>query len=118
MPVLRSMRRQRVDAPLAETDLARFELGEARDHAQKRGLAAARWAEQREELAIRDGERDVMDGVNRAEGSVHAMERDAGQDGAALKFSGLLCAFQRVSWMRSLSFSKVSERFSVQPLSS
>ena len=87
------MRRQRVDPPLAEADLARFELGETRDHAQKRGLAAARWPEQREELPIRDGERDVMDGANRAEGPVHAMKRDVGQEGAALKFSGLLSEF-------------------------
>ena len=46
------MRRQRVDPPLAETDLAAIELAKSGDHAQQRGLAAARWPEQREEFAV------------------------------------------------------------------
>ena len=51
------MRRQPVDAPLAEADRACVEIGEARDHPQERGLAAARRTQQREELAVPDRER-------------------------------------------------------------
>ena len=52
MPILRRCGRQPVDALLAEADLAGVELAETRDHAQQRGLAAARRPEQREELAF------------------------------------------------------------------
>ena len=42
-------------------------LFEAADHAQRRGLAAARRSEQREELARLDHEVDVVDGDEVAE---------------------------------------------------
>ena len=42
---------------VAEADLAAVELAEAGDHAQQRGLAAARRAEQGEELAVLDSDR-------------------------------------------------------------
>src|SRR5262245_40854867 len=45
-----SMRWQRINAPAADADLAAVEVSEPRDHAQQRGLAAAGWAQQREEL--------------------------------------------------------------------
>ena len=42
---------------------------EAGQHAQQRGLAAARAAEQREELALEDVEADIVDGGEIAEPS-------------------------------------------------
>ncbi len=71
------MRRQPVDASLAEADLAGIELTEARDHAQERGLAAARGPEQREELTLAHFEVDVVDRPHRAEGAGGAADRDA-----------------------------------------
>ena len=50
---------------------------EPRDHAQRRRLAAARRAEQRDELALRDLERDVVDGGDVAVLLGHAIEDDA-----------------------------------------
>ena len=54
-------RRQQGDVAAAELHLARGRLDEARDHAQGRGLAAARGAEQHQEFAIGDRQRDVLD---------------------------------------------------------
>src|SRR5262249_47104945 len=68
------MRRQPVDPPVGEADLAGIELAEARDHAQQRGLAAARWPQQREELALADVE---IDGAHTAEAARCARNRDA-----------------------------------------
>src|SRR5205085_10408749 len=56
------VRRQPLDATLAEADLARIDGGEARDQPQQCGLAAARRAEQREQLTVGDLERDAVDG--------------------------------------------------------
>ena len=50
-----------------EDDFARRRLLEARQHAQQRGLAAAGGAEQREEFAVVDIEREVVDGDEIAE---------------------------------------------------
>ena len=61
------MRRQDVDASVADADLAGVEFGEAGDHAQQRGLTAAGRPEQGEELAIFDLERDVANGLHRSE---------------------------------------------------
>ena len=49
--------------PAADQDLARARHLEAGDHAQGRGLAAARGPEQRHELAGLDRERHVVDGA-------------------------------------------------------
>ena len=49
---------------------------EARDHAERRRLPAAAGAEQREELAVADLERDVVDGGVAAEALADALEDD------------------------------------------
>src|SRR5258706_13310929 len=49
-----TMRRQGVDASLAEPYAARFELGKAGDHSQQRGLAAAGGSEKGEQLTLFD----------------------------------------------------------------
>ena len=49
----------------ADDDLAPGRRLEARDHAQQRGLAAARRPEQREELVLGDVEGDIVDGRRR-----------------------------------------------------
>src|SRR5215207_8907167 len=79
------VRRQRVDAPGAETHLPALELREAGDHPQERGLAAAGGPKQSEELAIGDGDRDVVDGAHGAEGSADAIDPDAGQRSASAR---------------------------------
>ena len=50
-----------------EHDAARGRRLEARKHAQQRGLAAARGAEQREEFALVDVERQIVDRDDLAE---------------------------------------------------
>ena len=55
-----------VDEAPADLDLARGRPLQPRDRAQRRGLAAAGRAEQREQLALRDLERDVLRGLDRA----------------------------------------------------
>ena len=57
--MLRSFACGAVTSRVADRDLARARLLEARDHAQGRGLAAARRAEQRQQLARRDVEADI-----------------------------------------------------------
>jgi hypothetical protein len=54
-------RRQVGDLGLADVDRAGGDLLEAADHPQRRGLAAARRAEQGEELAVLDGKRQIVD---------------------------------------------------------
>ena len=54
---------------------------EAGDHPQQGGLAAARRAEEADELALLDGERDVVERGERAEALGDAL--DAHVDGAA-----------------------------------
>ena len=49
---------------------------EAGDAAQRRGLAAAGRAEQDDELAVREGERDAVDGGDVAEGHPQVVEPD------------------------------------------
>ncbi len=53
-------------------------LLEAGDHPHRRGLAAARRAEQGDELALGDLERDVVDGAHVPEGLRHALDADRG----------------------------------------
>ena len=65
------VRRHVGHAPVVEPDLAAVGRDEARHHAQGGGLAAARWAEQRDELAVADLEVDVID---RGEGAVFPRE--------------------------------------------
>jgi hypothetical protein len=56
-------RRQLRDVGAAQHHPAGGGLDEARDHAQGRGLAAARGAQQHHELAVGDRQRDVAHGV-------------------------------------------------------
>ena len=60
-------RRQVVDAPAADVDFAAVVPFQPGDDAQQGGLAAARGAEQRQELAVGDVERDIVEDVDRAE---------------------------------------------------
>src|SRR5262249_27975313 len=53
------------DEPAAEQDLARARTQQARDALEQRRLAAARRADDADELAGRDRERDVLDGMHR-----------------------------------------------------
>jgi hypothetical protein len=71
--------REGIYAPLAEADDAAVKLAEARDHAQKCGLAAPRWAEEREEFAVVDFERYIARCVHLPKGSAHAINDDRGQ---------------------------------------
>ena len=61
-----------------EPDLALGRLLEAGEHAHQRGLAAAGRAEQREELALVDVERLVVDGDESAEALGDVAELDEG----------------------------------------
>jgi hypothetical protein len=70
-----AMRRQMVHGLAVEEDAARALRHEARDDAQKRGLAAARGAQQRDELAGGDVEPDVADRDQVAEAVRDAVER-------------------------------------------
>ena len=61
------LRRQLVHAPPRDHDIARRGTLETGDHAQRRRLAAARRAEQADDLAGRHGEIDIPDGDEVAE---------------------------------------------------
>ena len=63
---------------LADPQFARRNLLEARDHAQKRGLAAARGADKDDELAMVDAEVDPLDDLDIA---IALVERSEGQSG-------------------------------------
>ena len=54
------LRRHVVDDVAVDRDLAAGDFLEAGDHAQRRRLAAARWADQDDELVIRDVEVDAL----------------------------------------------------------
>ena len=72
------VRRQADDVTVAEEDPALVRLLEAADHAQRRRLAAARRAEQREEAAVLDLEREVVDGDHAVELLRDAFQADVG----------------------------------------
>ena len=56
-------RRQVVDQPVADPDIAAGDVLQPRDHAQRGGLAAAGRADQGHELLVGDLEIDVLHGV-------------------------------------------------------
>ncbi len=56
--------RQIVDDPVADGDLAGGDLLETCDHAERRGLAAARRPDEDHELLVADRQVDVLDGVH------------------------------------------------------
>jgi len=57
-----------------------------RHHAQQRGLAAARWADEDQELAVVDLQIDALDHVHVAEALVHAAQRYLAHVSAARPF--------------------------------
>ena len=59
--------RQRRDIAAINTDMASGRLDEPSQHAQRRGLAAARWPKQRKELTLLDLQIQVRDGHRSAE---------------------------------------------------
>ncbi len=63
---------------LAETDLAARQRQQAGDAIERRRLAAAGWAEQRDELARLDRKVDAVEGVVGAEGPAQSIEFEAG----------------------------------------
>src|SRR5262245_35148303 len=64
------------DLALADDDPAGVRSLEARDHPESRRLSAAGRAEQREELAAPDLERDIVHRGHVVEGLAHALEDD------------------------------------------
>src|SRR6185312_6375989 len=66
------------------TLVRRFEAG---DDAQQRGLAAARWAEDGEELAVLDLEGDLVDRGNRAEALGDAVDLQQRRHATASRLS-------------------------------
>jgi hypothetical protein len=66
-----------VDALAADLDVAGCRLHEARDHPQRRRLAAARRAEQDDELALGDLEIDALNYVDVAVALAKLFEPDA-----------------------------------------
>jgi hypothetical protein len=66
----------RLTSIAVEHDLARGRLLEASDHLERRGLAAARRAEHREELATFDAEVGVLDGHEVTELLANVLELD------------------------------------------
>ncbi len=70
-------RRQRRDVVAADQHGARIRPLEPGEHAEQRGLARAGGAEQREELAARDIERDVVERLHRPEAAADAAKLQA-----------------------------------------
>ena len=66
-----------VDDASVDADLARGRILEAGDHAQRRGLAAAGRPDEDDELAVLDGEAQVPDRDDGAEGLVQIAQLDA-----------------------------------------
>jgi hypothetical protein len=77
------VRRHAGDRLAGEEDLALGRLLEARDHAERRRLAAAGRTEQRIELATFDREVHVIDGRHRVEPLGDALDQDVGRIGSA-----------------------------------
>ena len=69
-------RREVVDDAVADHDRARRQVLEPGEHAQRGALAAARRADEDEELAVRDLEREVVDGDGLVEALRHVVEDD------------------------------------------
>ena len=81
MPKSRCDGRQRGYVAAADLDASRILRLQPGDHPQQGGLAAARWAEEADELALLHGERNVVERGERAEALGHPF--DADMDGAA-----------------------------------
>ena len=72
--------RQMLDRAALEQDLAGARLLEAGDQAQQRGLAAARGAQEGEELVLPDGDRDVVEGPHALLSGAEDLRNSAGFD--------------------------------------
>ena len=71
------LRLQAVDDPVADGDGAAGDVFQARDHAQRRGLAAARRSDQYHELVVGDMQVEILHGGDAARiGLVHVAEGD------------------------------------------
>ena len=68
-----------VDDAVADADLAAADVLQARDHAQERGLAAARRAHQHHEFPVADIDRNAVQDLRGAERLAHAAAGYAGQ---------------------------------------
>ena len=88
-------RRQADDIFAADQDLAGRRVVVARDHAQDRGLAAARWAEQTAIGAIGNLEIDAVDGVDEA---VEGLDDASKLDMAGPDFHAILPAKPARGW--------------------
>ena len=76
MAMSRSFGGTLVDDALADADLAGGDVLQPRDHAQQGRLAAARRADQDDELAVVDQDIDAMDDLDRSEGLSDVADRD------------------------------------------
>ena len=76
MPILRSYGGEPAHHAVAEANLPRVGLVEAREEPQERRLAAARGAEEREELAVANGEVGPVHRGDGAEALDDAADRD------------------------------------------
>ena len=72
------IRRQRGDVAAIEEDAARRGLIESSGEAEQGSLTATAGAEQAEDLALPNGERDVIDGVDIAKGPCHVGKFEKG----------------------------------------
>ena len=86
------VRRQRVDPRLAQQDAAAVELAKTRDHAQQRGLSAAGRAQQREELAVANGDRHIVDRRRARKAARHAFDIDRGHASPVFKCLNMISA--------------------------
>ena len=68
-----------VDHAPVDADFAGGRVLEAGDHAQRRGLAAARWTDEHHELAVLDRAREISDRNDRTEGFCQIDKLDTGQ---------------------------------------
>jgi hypothetical protein len=71
------LRVEMIHAPIAEDDRAGRRPVDPRDHEQRRGLPAARWSEERDELARPHLEVELLHRSDGAEALREPLERDA-----------------------------------------
>ena len=74
------LRRQVVDDPSADRDLAAGNIFESRDHAQQRRLATARRPDKNDEFAVRDFDIDAMDDIDGAVGLPDVLDGQSGHE--------------------------------------
>ncbi|MNY41777.1 hypothetical protein D3C86_1766160 [compost metagenome] len=65
-----------IDHPVADENIPIGDLLQPGDHAQKRGLAAAGWTDQRDEFTIRYIKRDAVDDIERRIGLADTLKFD------------------------------------------